>query len=85
VLIYLAFCAHDDELAYAALERVLEFIGSAQDEPAEAPDGLFWLITSAWYQLGAPVRPSDRHLGRVARDRATASTFICRIAATAAK
>ncbi|BEJ12124.1 hypothetical protein CspHIS471_0205840 [Cutaneotrichosporon sp. HIS471] len=83
-LFELAFCARDEELAYVALERLLEFIVSSTNEPAQPPDGLFWLMNSAWYQLGAKVRESERHLVRVARDRATASTFICRITSMAA-
>ncbi|BEI81428.1 hypothetical protein CcaverHIS002_0205880 [Cutaneotrichosporon cavernicola] len=83
-LFELAFCARDEELAYVALERLLEFIVSSTNEPTQAPDGLFWLMNSAWYQLGAKVRESERPLARVARDRATASTFICRIASMAA-
>ncbi|CAK9786493.1 unnamed protein product [Cutaneotrichosporon oleaginosum] len=83
-LLELAFCAHDEELAYTALERVLENIASARTEPVEPPEGLFTMMTSAWFQLGGKVRQSDRHFGRVARDRATASSYICRIASTAA-
>ncbi|GMK54642.1 hypothetical protein CspeluHIS016_0112280 [Cutaneotrichosporon spelunceum] len=83
-LFELAFCARDEELAYAALERLLEFIANSSAEPAESPDGLFWLMISVWYQLGAKVREPESHLVRVTRDRATASTFICHIASTAA-
>lgn len=85
VITFEAFCASDEELAYVALERLLDCIAHSTEEPVPGPDGLFWLISSSWHQLGARVRESERQLGAVARDRDTASVFICRIAATAAR